>query len=285
MQWWRAPGRVAAGVLAGLALASAAAGQGPAPDGSAPFPDALPPDSALTGEQIYERVSANRFRAYIQDVSLFSSDRGGSEQETRLTVTWENFREKPGSDGVLSKTVVRYTHPFEVRFSGYLIINNRDRVNDQFLYLASRRRIRRVNLRGENLFGTDFSFEDVVPRELEDSTYRRLPDRVVQGVATYVVEAIPRQSVDSEYSRFLLHVDRERFVPLENHYWDAAGVEVKRLRAERESIRDFDGVWMPLRISMQHLLHESETRLVVERVVPNPDLPPTTFDIRRLESH
>ena len=287
MRWWRAPRWAAAGVLAlaAGALAPIAAGQGPPPGGSEPFPDALPPDTALTGEQIYDRVIANRFRSYIQDVSLLSSDRGGSEQETRLTLTWENFRQKAGSDGVLSKTVVRYTHPFEVRFSGYLIINNRDRVNDQFLYLASRRRIRRVNLRGENLFGTDFSFEDVVPRELEDSTYRRLPDQVIQGVATYVVEATPRFSVDSEYSRFVLHVEKEHFVPLENHYWDTAGVEVKRLRAERESIRDYGGVWMPLRASMQHLLHESETRLVVERVVPNPDLPPTTIDIRRLESH
>jgi hypothetical protein len=108
---------------------------------------------------------------------------------------------------------------------------------------------------------------------------------MVQGVPTYVVEATPRFSADSEYSRFLLHVEKEHFVPIENHYWDTAGVEVKRLQAERESIRDYDGVWMPTRAAMRHLVHESETRLLVERVVPNPDLPPGTFDIRRLESH
>ena len=152
----------------GLAL-----GAGPAlGDDLGPTEDALPSDDAhLTGKDIYSRVAENRFRSYIQNISLFSSDRGGSEQETRLTITWENFREKEDSDpGVLSKTVVRYTHPFEVRYTGYLMLNNLDRANDQFVYLASRRRIRRINLRGENLFGTDFSFEDVVPRELEDRT-------------------------------------------------------------------------------------------------------------------
>jgi hypothetical protein len=280
---WRAV-RVGATALAlGLAL-----GAGPASsDDVGPAEDALPSDDAhLTGKDIYSRVAENRFRSYIQDISLFSSDRGGSEQETRLTITWENFREKEDSDpGVLSKTLVRYTHPFEVRFTGYLMFNNLDRANDQFVYLASRRRVRRINLRGENLFGTDFSFEDVVPRELEDSTYRRLPDTVAQEVPVFVVEATPRFSEDSEYSRFILHIEKGHYVPLENHYWDTAGVPVKRLIAARESIRQYGGVWMPTRIGMRHLLHDSETRLVVERVVPDPELRRRTFDIRALEAH
>ncbi len=269
-------------LIVGLCLCAPAGADDIGPYGE----DALPPDAHLTGEEIYDRVAQNRFRAYIQEVSLFSSDRGGAEQETRLTVTWENFREKSKNDaGILSKTKVRYTHPFEVMHSGYLIINNRDRPNDQFVYLASRRRIRRINLAGENLFGTDFSFEDVVPRELEDSTYRRLPDALVQEVPVFVVEATPRFQEDSEYSRFILHIEKQRYVPIENHYWDTAGVQVKRLQAEVESITEFDGVWMPLRVTMRHLLHESLTRMMIQKVVPNPDLSLRTFDIRALETH
>jgi hypothetical protein len=77
-------------------------------------------------------------------------------------MTWKNFRENDEPvRGVLSKTLVKYTHPFDLRFSGYLIVNNHQRHNDQFVYLNSSRRIRRVNLRGEAVFGTDFTFEDV----------------------------------------------------------------------------------------------------------------------------
>jgi hypothetical protein len=214
-----------------------------------------------------------------------SSDAGGSEQETRVTLTFENWRDRPGSDGTLSKTKIVYTHPFEVRFTTYLIIDNRDRPNDQFIYLNSRRRVRRVNLRGENLFGTDFSFEDVVPKELEDSTYTRLPDAVVQGVPVYVVEAVPKPEAESDYSRIRIHVETRHHVPIEAHYWDTAGVEVKRLVAERESIQQFGKVWMPVRATMRHLLRESQTRLRVDRVVSDPDLDRGTFDVRRLETH
>lgn len=274
---------VLAGLLAAGGVVRAEPGPGPS-DGPGTYQDALPPGADLTGKEIYERVVKNRFHSFIQDISLFSTDRGGSEQESRLTITWENFRHEQ-EDGILSKTLVRYSYPFELLYSGYLVINNRDRPNDQFVYLPSRRRIRRVNLRGENLFGTDFSFEDIVPRELEDATYRRLPDSVVQGVPTFTVEATPRFHEDSEYSRFVLHVEERHYVPIENHYWDQAGVEVKRLWAQLDSIRDFGGVWMPTRVTVRHLLHDSMTRLQVDRVVPNPDLTPRTFDIRALETH
>jgi hypothetical protein len=145
--------------------------------------------------------------------------------------------------------------------------------------------VRRVNLRGENLFGTDFSFEDIVPREVAKATYRRLPDTQVQGVTVFVVEATPTLEAESEYSKFVVYVEKEHYVPLEIHYWDTAGVEVKRLWAEHGSLREFDGVWMPMRATMRHLLHESQTRLSVERVVPNPPLDKGEFDVRRLEGH
>lgn len=141
------------------------------------------PDDGLSGRAIYERVLANRFAAFRQATRLVSGDRAGNSQESRMTVLWRSYRDAGGeaAGGVLSKTLVRYTHPFELRFSGHLVINNRDRGDDQFVYLASRRRVRRVSLRGQPVLGSDFSFEDVIPREIEDAAYRRLPDEAHEG--------------------------------------------------------------------------------------------------------
>ena len=141
--------------------------------------DSVPePSDGKTGRDIYACVLENRFDAYVQEARLVSGDRGESAQESRLRMTWKSFRDEQDQPraGVLSKTIVRYTHPFDLRFSGYLVINNEDRSNDQFVYLAASRRIRRVNLRNEAVFGTDFTFEDIVPAEFEDADYRRLSD-------------------------------------------------------------------------------------------------------------
>lgn len=249
--------------------------------------DALPDDAALTGDDIYARVQTNRFRSYIQHTRLLSGDRADTTQETRLEATWKNLRDEQDrpTDGVYSKSRIEYTYPFDVRFTTYLIIDNADRANDQFVYLPSRRRVRRVNLRGESVLGTDFSFEDVVPRELEHSTHVRLPDEVVQGSRCWAIEATPRASEDSEYSRFVLVVEKQHAVPLVTRYFDRAGVEIKHLEAKRESVREFDGVFVPMRAKMTQLQTESWTELTVEKLIPNPDLAEGAFDLRRLERH
>ena len=204
-----------------------------------------------------------------------------------MTVLWKSFRGADGGPrrGVLSKTRIRYTHPFDLRFSGYLVINNRDRIDDQFVYLASRRRTKRVNLRGEPVMGSDFSFEDVVPREIEGARYERLPDETVEGRLCHVVEVTPEPSQQSEYSRFRTWADAERWVALRTVYWDTSGVRAKELRAPADQVRAFDGVWVPMRTEMRNLVSESYTNLTIEALVANPDLDDGEFDPRRLESH
>jgi len=275
-----------AGLVAAAAVAAPAPGA-PAHAGAAPAATARPATDALSGEQIYARVLRNRFRSFTQASRLISADRAGREQETRFEMHWKDFRSADGrpAEGVLSKAVVRYTHPFDLRYAGYLVQANARRASDQFVYSPSRRKVMRVSLRHEAVHGTDFSFEDVIPRELEDASYRRLPDAAIDGIPVFVVELVPRERSESEYSKVAVWVDRERFVPLRSRYWDAAGVAIKELAADPVRVRDFDGVFVPMEATMRHLLFETWTRLVITDLVPNPPLGDDAFDIGRLESH
>jgi hypothetical protein len=278
--------------LAAVTVAAALLQPGPAPAAdaaaavvAAPAPPA--DDAHLTGRDIYDRVTANRFRSVIQESTLRSADRGGREQMTRLHMKWKDFRDEDGNAerGILSKTLVKYTHPFDIRHSGYLVIHNDTRANDQFVYFPERRKVVRVNLRSEAVFGTDFSFEDVLPREAQDASYERFEDTEIDGVPVFTVQGIPTDFADSEYSRFLVYVEKERYVPLRTRYWDRAGVEIKEARVDRDSITLYDGVWVPTRVTMQHLLHETSTTLEVTHLEPNPELSRATFALQRLESH
>lgn len=262
----------------------AAAADAAAPAASAA---AIADDAKLTGHDIYDRVLRNRFDSFSQETQLISGDRGGRQQESRLELIWQSFRDQNGQPlrGVVSKTLVRYVYPFDIRFSSYLVISNHERINDQFVYYPSRRKVVRVNMRSEAVFGTDFSYEDVVPREIEESEYERVADETVSDIPVYVVEVVPKPFTASDYSKVRVYVEKERFVPLRTRYWDDAGVEVKELRAVPSEIRNFDGVWLPMKATMRNLQQDSFTTLVVSKFVPNPDLPQATFDLSRLESH
>jgi hypothetical protein len=278
-------------LLLGIALALAVSGATRAADpepAAAPAPsDDAPAGDSLSGRQIYDRVLDNRFRSTRESARLISGDRGGNTQESRMTVLWKNFRDEKDepTGGVFSKTVVRYTHPFDLRFSAYLVINNAERADDQFVYLNNRRRIRRINLRGEPVMGSDFGFEDVIPREIEDAEYKRLPDEIYDGRACFVVEILPTETSNSEYSRLRSTIDKEIPVVLRTQYWDGDGVAVKEGTAPFAEVREVDGIWVPMHAEMKNLVSQSWSRLLIEDFEPNPTLDAGEFNLRRLESH
>jgi outer membrane lipoprotein-sorting protein len=244
--------------------------------------------ASLTGRDIYLRVLDNSFESFIQESVLTSGDRGGNSQESRFKMWFEDLREEgleKAEGKIVARSMVQYTHPFDIRYSGYLILSRHNAINDQFVYLSSQRRVKRVNLRGEPVFGTDFSFEDILPREIDDADYTRLTDEEAAGLDCFVVEAIPRTHARSEYSRMRVYIDKQRYVPILTRYWDDRKVEVKDLRTEPSRIELIDGVWVPKEMTMRHLKLDSFTTLELDQIEPNPKLAKTTFELRRLESH
>jgi hypothetical protein len=244
-------------------------------------------EDGLTGDDIYDRVVANRFDSSRSLLSMSSRDRADHRQYVELDVKY--LRGEPG-DEVLSMSLAKYPRPVEVRHMGYLVINKRDGPDDQFVYRPSTRNVRRINARTEAISGTDFTLEDIVPREAEDADSYRMADTEYKGRPAYVVTVVPHEDVRSSYSKFVVTVEKERAVPLLTDYWDDRGVHVKQLRADPRSIEAFseerDGapkrIWIVRRSKMMHLKRESQTVLNVLDFTPNPDLSERDFSQREL---
>ena len=247
------------------------------------------PEAELTGEQIYQRALDNRFYTYVQDIEMESGDRSPRTQRTELEMKYLSFR---GVDErFLSKTIAKYSKPLDVRHMGYLVIKKSNDTEDQFIYRPSARRVRRINLRGESVFGTDFSMEDILPREIEDATYKRLPDSEVDGIPVFVVEVYPKPEKQSEYSKFVAYLEKGHYVTIRNHYWDEREVLIKELNAEPDSIEMFlgqerDGVpkeiWAPRRSKMVQLKTGSFTDLRVNKLELDVTLRDRDFSERKL---
>jgi hypothetical protein len=140
-------------------------------------------------------------------------------------------------------------------------------------------------MRGQNIAGTDLSFDDFLTTldNLEHATYRRLPDQVVDGVPCYVVEATMLPASKSRYTRSVAAIEKEHYVPLRTRYWDDVGVEVKELRSPRAALKAYDGVWVPTESTMTDLLEETKSTVTIESVDPNPTLADTEFTTAALE--
>jgi hypothetical protein len=199
-----------------------------------------------------------------------------------------SFREL--DDRITSKSIMKYHEPQDVRHLGYLVINKTDGSEDQFVYRPSARRVKRINLRGEAIFGTDFAFEDIIPQELENATYARLPDSELEGVPVYVVEVTPVKEQDSEYSKFDVYVTPDQFVALRVEYWDQDGLNIKQLNVVPSSITAYEGkekdgvkkIWVAKDQKIHHLKLDTWTRLQIEKLEASTKLKPKDFSEREL---
>jgi hypothetical protein len=235
-------------------------------------------------------VLDNRFDSYKEELVMRSGDRGGNVQATEMELKYKSFRNE--GDRFLSKVIMKYQAPQDVRHLGYLVINKTDGSEDQFVYRPSSRRVQRINLRGEAIFGTDFAFEDIIPQEIEDATYERKPDDQLEGTPVYVVQVTPKETADSEYSKLDVYVARDSFVALKVRYWDQDGLEIKELNADPTSIAMFehadDGatkqIWIARKQKVVHLRLESWTELEVTELDPSIDLSSRHFSERQLTS-
>src|SRR5499433_2242107 len=149
--------------------------------------------------------------------------------------------ERLGSYGS-SKSVLRFTAPAEVKGVALLVINHTDRASDQWMWTPAINRERRIALqdRSTRFFGTDFSFEDLEERDVDQFAYALAGDDAIDGAACWKIQSTPRESKSSQYTRSIVWVrkDTYAFARIENYSKDQL---VRRLAYS--DIQNVQGIW------------------------------------------
>jgi hypothetical protein len=239
--------------------------------------------ASATAEEIEACVRANLPReSSVQTVVFRSTDRVGATTRSESKLYWKLF------DDGLSKAVLRFEAPADMRGAGVLLIENRERRPDTFMYLPELRKVRRVSSRSASstLFGTDFSFEDFerLMGMSADARRRRLADGEIGGRPVFVVVGEPGADAGSAYERVESLVDQETCVPLETKSYEPGGVLRKRLVADADRITREGEYWVPRLQVMQDLRDETETELHVENIEIDAGIHRKLFSERWLES-
>ncbi|MBK6618537.1 MAG: outer membrane lipoprotein-sorting protein [Nitrosomonas sp.] len=120
--------------------------------------------------------------------------------------------------------------PADVRGTAVLTFSHGTQPDDQWIYLPSLKRVKRiatVNKSGP-FVGSEFAFEDISSWELEKYRYRHLRDEVLDGDATFVIENIPVYE-HSGYTRQIEWLDQEMYQPRKIEFYDRKGALLKTL--------------------------------------------------------
>lgn len=237
-----------------------------------------------TAEEIRSCTESNRpHETSIQTVSLQAKDRVGAINTSRATLYWKKF------DDGLSKVMMRFYAPPDLRGTGLLMLEREAERNDLFIYLPELGRVKRVTSRmtSSSMFGTDFSYEEFerIQGMAESTPVTRLEDDQVAGRPTWVIESRPTENGSSAYERIVSFVDQENCTILRTQFFERGEDARKVLTAAPESITQEDGgIWIVRRYLMRDLRDETETALVIESVEIGAKIGRKTFSERELVS-
>ncbi len=180
-----------------------------------------------------------------------------------------------------SKSVLRFTAPAEVKGVALLVVNHPDRASDQWMWTPATARDRRIALqdRSQRFFGTDFSFEDLEERDVDQYDYRMLGDDTIEGAPCWKIEARPKQSKSSQYtlSRVWIRKDNYAFALVEN---EIRGQLARRLRYL--DLQNVQGIWTALRLEMTDVRRDSRTVLRLDKLAYNLPLRDDDFTLQAL---
>lgn len=176
---------------------------------------------------------------------------------------------------------IYFHEPADVKGTAFMVWKYPARGDDRWIFIPALRLVRRIAAddKRSSFVGSDFTYEDVSGRELEDETHTLVGEETLEGRPVYRVESVPKAGVD--YARRLSWIDVETGLPLKEQYYDARGELMRTFTADE--VREVDGHWTVTRRTMRDEQSGHRTEVVYHEVKYGVGLEEDLFSERYLQ--
>jgi len=201
----------------------------------------------------------------------------GQPRVRKLTVTGAD------RDG-LRRSLLRFTSPADIEGTGFLAMEDGQGGTEQFLYLPALKRSRRIvaGQKGRSFVNTDFTYEDMERRPVDDSEHRVTGEEAVGGVACWILESRPKPEAESQYSLIRAWVARDMHLPLRVDFFKKGKEPTKRYTVlQLENIQE---IWTETKVVMEDLESGHRTVLTTSEVRYNTGVAESAFSTQALEN-
>ena len=172
-----------------------------------------------------------------------------------------------GADG-LSKTLLRFLAPRDIENTGLLTWERAGGDDDQWLYLPSLGKVKRIAASGKKnrFMGSEFAYEDLRPENLSAHRYTLTGSETLDGHDCFVIEAVPatpQQAADSGYSKRRLWVRKDITLTVKQEYFDKKG-RLEKVGIPRQLVNVRGSMWRPNEAEMRDAQTGNRTVVTVE---------------------
>ena len=239
-------------------------------------------DQDLTARQIMQKAEEDN-RADDSTYLLTMEIRRGGSTRVRKMQMWMKSDDQ-GND----RSLIRFTHPADVKGTGFLTIEHSDRDDDQWLYLPALKKVRRIasGKKGGSFMGSDFSYADMGAGDIDDYRYKLTGSEVIDGNDCYVIEETPATETvkkDEGYGKKITWVRKDIFSAVQVQYYDKHGNYLKIMKFSDFRELEEAGVWIATHVVMSSKQKEgNETVISYDEIEVNTGISDDFFTQRYL---
>ncbi len=233
----------------------------------------------LTALQIAEKAYAQEFMGMSTGVSQVRMTLINKRGDTRV----RRVQAKSATIDGNRHSLVRFLSPPDVQGTSFLLVEQTGGADQQYLYLPALKRVRRISgsQRSSSFMGSDFSYADMESRDVSESEWTRHPDEKVGPLDCYKLEATPKKPDDEQYKRSEIWIHKETWLPVKMKLYDRkTGALRKTLFVEE--FKKIDDRWLVTKAKMANAKKKTATRIVIEEIQLNVEVPATAFTVEAL---
>lgn len=138
--------------------------------------------------------------------------------------------------GKTQKYFLYFHEPGDVRRTAFLVWKYPEKDDDRWIFIPAVNMVRRVAARDSrsSFVGSDFTYEDISGRDLSADTHTLLREEKLGDADCWVLQSVPNAAAD--YKRKLSWIDKVRFLPLQEEYYDAQDKLMRVFTADKIEI-------------------------------------------------
>lgn len=216
----------------------------------------------------------------IQDLEMILINKRGQKRVRKVI----NYRKDYGKD---DKSVMFFLEPADVKNTGFLSWNYDDesKDDDQWLYLPALKKVRRISSskKADYFMGTDFTYNDMGDRDINDYNYKHLEPEVINGIECYHLERLPKDKdvmKETGYGRAEIWIRPDNWVMMKAVFYDTKLKLLKELTTS--DIEEIDGIWTTKTWKMDNIQKKHQTIFNFSNIRYNTGLDDDIFSQRRL---
>jgi outer membrane lipoprotein-sorting protein len=230
----------------------------------------------LTADEIIQKVNDqfNTETSYGKSKMTIVTTSG--QKRTFLQESWSKDRGE--------KNLVRYLEPRRVKDQAVLMLNHAD---DIWMFFPRTQRVRKLatHAKKQKMQGSDFSYEDMGSGDafIDDFISKRLEDEQKEEHDCYKLELTRKQGSSSSYSRLVMWIIKENFLPVVIEYYDDNDPTYLLKTMTASDFRVIDGIPTSMKVVMFNQNDNTQTEMELLEVKYNITLTDDMFTERSLK--